>query len=196
MVSAREVFIQKGFAGARMQEIADLAGINKGLLHYYFKSKEALFDEVVSENVSILAPQLQKLVTSEEKVLDKVRQFVYFYIDTLMENPYLPTFILHEIHFRGDDFAKEIVKRYKINPIKLIWQIELETREGYIKPINPIQLILNVLSLCVFPFIAKPMIQQAMSISQEDFMRLMDFRKEEIAGFIIDALKNKDYPNS
>jgi TetR/AcrR family transcriptional regulator len=194
--SAREVFIQKGFAGARMQEIADFAGINKGLLHYYFKTKDILFNEVVSMTVETLAPQLQNLVTSEDRLLDKIRQFVYFYIDTLIQNPFLPSFILHEINFRGDEFAKEIIGRYKINPIKLIWQIELETREGYIRPVNPIQMLLNILSMCIFPFVAKPMIQQAIGMSQEDFMRLMDYRKEEVTRFIIDAIKQKDYPNS
>jgi len=194
--SAREIFIQKGYAAARMQEIADNAMINKGLLHYYFKTKEALFNEVIGMTVETLAPQLQTLITSEERILVKIRKFVYFYIDTLIQNPFLPSFILHEINTRGEAFAKEIISRYKVNPIKLIWQIEMESREGYIKPIHPIQLILNVLSMCVFPFIARPVIQQVIGITQEDFIKLMEFRKEETARFIVEAIKNKDYPNS
>lgn len=194
--SARTIFIQKGFAGARMQEIADHAGINKGLLHYYFKTKDSLFNEVVGMTVETLAPQLQSLMSGEERLLVKIRKFVFFYIDTLIRNPFLPSFVLHEINFRGEAFAREIVSRYNINPIKLIWQIELEAKEGYIKQIHPIQLILNILSVCVFPFVARPVIQQVIGISQEDFMKLMEFRKEETARFIIEAIKKNDYPNS
>lgn len=187
--AARDVFIQKGFAAARTQEIADRAKINKGLLHYYFKSKENLHHAVVNELISDMIPQLDMLFTSDEKLEVKIKQFVNLYIDFLIKNPFIPPFIISELNMRGEKFPLELMNKYKVNPMKLLFQIEYETREGLIRPVNPLQLIMNTLSLCVFPFVARPVFKTLMKINDKEFLQLMEYRKEEVSDFILSSIK-------
>ena len=96
--AAQSVFIQKGMDGARMQEIADEAGINKALLHYYFRTKQKLFEAILKKVFSNILPNLMDMVHSDLPIEEKLGIFIENYIDLLMENPYLPNFILKENH--------------------------------------------------------------------------------------------------
>src|SRR5436190_24232698 len=95
--TAREVFMQKGLDGARMQDIADKAGINKALLHYYFRSKDKLFEMIFMEEARKFMPRVATIMLSELTLFEKIEKFVGQYIDTLSQNPLLPIFILNEI---------------------------------------------------------------------------------------------------
>ena len=87
--AAREVFHRKGFAAARMQEIADEAGINKAMLHYCFKNKDQLFEAVFLNAFGQLAPQINEIFNSEETLFVKIEKFTESYISFVMENPFL-----------------------------------------------------------------------------------------------------------
>jgi len=187
--SAKTAFIEKGFEGARMQEIADMADINKGLLHYYFKSKENLFHAVVSEVVEKVVPEINILFNDQSPLTSKITNFVDFYIDILSQNPYLPAFVLSEMNMKGRNFIAEILNKYKINPLKLTFQIEKEIREGKIREIHPFNLLLNILSMCIFPFVARPILQEVTGLTEEDYLKLMKLRKKEVSEFIIRAIK-------
>src|SRR3954468_17116383 len=89
--------MEKGIDGARMQDIADKAGINKALLHYYFRSKEKLFEMIFIEEARKFMPKVTSIMVSELTLFEKVEKFVGEYIDTLLQNPLLPIFILNEI---------------------------------------------------------------------------------------------------
>ncbi|NTW33144.1 MAG: TetR/AcrR family transcriptional regulator, partial [Bacteroidetes bacterium] len=95
--AAKKVFIDKGFDGARMQEIADLAGINKALLHYYFRSKEKMFDAVFEDVFMQFLPEVTEVMNSEITLFDKIKTFVDVYITALLKNPHIPIFVLHEL---------------------------------------------------------------------------------------------------
>src|SRR3970040_3174748 len=90
--AARIVFQTKGFAGARMQEIADEAGINKAMLHYCFKNKQLLFEAVFMNAFGQLAPQIKEIFTSEDSVFDKIKKFTHSYISFVIQHPYLSQF--------------------------------------------------------------------------------------------------------
>src|SRR6201991_2963463 len=96
--AARNVFVHKGMFGARMQDIADEAGINKALLHYYFKSKEKLFEEVLREAAIKLFPRINEIFTSDDSLFTKIELFCEEYITVVLENPYLPLFVLNEMN--------------------------------------------------------------------------------------------------
>jgi AcrR family transcriptional regulator len=186
--AAIQIFIKKGYGGARMQEIADRAGINKGLLHYYFKSKENLFHAVMLKVMQQIAPQIDLLINSEEEIRVKVRQFVELYIDILIQNPHLPAFVLAELNMNGEFFVREIFRKNKINPMKLILQIQMEIADGKLKPVNPFNLLVNILSMCIFPFIARPIFREIAGLSEDDYMKLMVLRKKEVTDFILGAI--------
>ena len=119
--AAREVFLQKGFAGARMQDIADEAGINKALLHYYFRSKEKLFETIFREAFEKLIPHITEVFSSDLPFYDKIRAFTDAYITMAIENPFIPLFVLNAMHSDPEGFQKkfgDIPKKVPITPCK------------------------------------------------------------------------------
>ena len=189
LVAAKKVFVARGMAGARMQDIADAAGINKAMLHYYFRNKEQLFDTIFSELASAFFPQIQLIFESDESLFLKIESFCSAYIDKILLNPYIPQFVLNEINQRPDLFIHKLSKIGPPDLTKLLAQIDAEIKAGKIKPIAPVQLIVNMLSMCIFPFIAKPMLMAVMNIDEGSFTMLMESRKKAIPQFIIESIK-------
>ncbi len=189
LAAARKVFIAHGLTGARMQEIADEAGINKALLHYYFRSKEKLFETILTETMQSFLPRINAIFTSELPVEEKIAAFCSEYIDKMLDNPFIPLFVVNEINNQPDDFFKKIWGGKKPDVGILVKQLEAAAKEKIIRPVSPVQLILNIMSMCVFPFVAKPMFQKVMGISDKQFRLLMEERKKEIPAFIMAALR-------
>lgn len=187
--AARIVFQKKGFAGARMQEIADEAGINKAMLHYCFKNKQLLFKAVFMNAFGQLAPQINTIFNSDETVFDKIKKFTYSYISFIIDNPYLPQFIIQEMNNNPEFMMSFLNHENKPNPTLLISQIEKEIASGIIKPINPKQLLLDIFSMTVFPFAAQMMVKGIIQISDSEFNQLMEERKTSIAEQIINSIK-------
>ena len=177
-------------AGARMQDIADEAGINKALLHYYFKSKEKLFEVIFLEEAKKFFPKINIIFESELPLFEKIEKFTVEYIDEIQENPYLPMFMLNQINQDTDKFLGKILsKSTQPNPQHFLEQIEKEVKKGTINPISPVHLLMNLLSMCIFPFIAKPMILRKIGLDDLQFRRLMEQRKQEIPQFIINSIR-------
>lgn len=187
--AARIIFQKKGFAGARMQEIADEAGINKAMLHYCFKNKELLFQAVFMNAFSQLAPQINAIFKSNDSVFDKIRKFTHSYISFVMLNPYLPQFVIQEMNNNPEFVMSFLKNESRPNPTLMIAQIEKEIDEGIIKPINPKQLLMNIISMTVFPFAAQMMIKGMLHVSDAEFNTMMEERKTSIAEQIINSIK-------
>lgn len=186
--AAKKVFMARGMAGARMQEIADEAGINKALVHYYFRSKEQLFEKIFERLTEGFWEQVTSVFESDEPLFDKIRNFCALYIEKVIQNPYIPLFVLYEMSQRPDALTK-VFRDNPPNPTKLIKQIEAEVKAGNIRPIAPPQLFMNMISMCVLPFIGKPMFKSVMNINDEAFLHLMQQRKTEVPEFIINSIK-------
>jgi TetR/AcrR family transcriptional regulator len=187
--AAKKVFISKGMAGARMQDIADGAGINKALLHYYFRSKDKLFEMIFSEVIKEFLPKINLIFESDKSLFEKIEMFCREYINQIRKTPYLPVFILNEINQQPEILIKKMWGNRK-PPINLFFnQVQKEIRKGSIKPIHPAQLLLNMLSLCIFPFAAKPILELIGGISNTQFDKLMEERKTMIPEMIIASIK-------
>ncbi|MBP7557154.1 MAG: TetR/AcrR family transcriptional regulator [Chitinophagaceae bacterium] len=188
--AAKKVFVRKGMAGARMQDIADEAGINKALLHYYFRNKEKLFEMIFMEAASKLFPRINQLFTAELPLFEKIERFCHEYIDIVKSNPYLPLFVLNEINQNPGHFLQKYWKgEHKPNPSQLLNQIAEEVQRGTIRPIHPVNLMINLVSMTIFPFMAKPMLEANLGISADQFNDFIEQRKKEIPAFIISALR-------
>src|SRR5690554_365169 len=187
--AAKNVFQSKGMDGARMQEIADVAGINKAMLHYYYKSKQLLFEAVFKNAFSLLAPQLNKILNDNSSIEDKVKSFTSNYISFIIKHPYLPNFIIQELN-RNPDFIIKIQENSTLlNIEKFKAQVELEVSLGILKPTKGDQLFINILALNIFPFVAKPLIKAFTKQDDKGFKQLMEQRKTEVSDFIIQAIK-------
>ncbi|MGE5426280.1 MAG: TetR/AcrR family transcriptional regulator [Methylococcaceae bacterium] len=186
--AAKEVFVTKGMEGARMQEIADKAGINKALLHYYFRTKERLFDAILSEIIKFAFPKLTGILMSEKSIVNKIEEVVDAYVDLLIRHPFIPAFILKELNRDPSGLFKMVVK-FGFNLQGVFDQIQQAIDRGEIKPIRPQHLVTNIVSLCVFPFAARPIVKYV--IFNEDQQALEAFyaeRAEVIKKFVIDAI--------
>ena len=187
--AAKSEFIEKGFDGARMQKIAERAEINKALLHYYFRSKENLFKAVFQSVFKDFFPNIIKALSSDISFWDKLKIFIDGYLDLLKKNPYLPAFILHEIHLRPEILLDRL-KEMGIQPILFTQLFYNEFEKGTIKKINPEHVIVNILSMCIFPVAAKPVIKGIfMNNNEENYMTFLDERKDVIFEFVYNALK-------
>ena len=190
LTAARKVFTTKGMAGARMQDIADEAGINKALLHYYFRDKDKLFETIFMAEAHKFFPKINAIFQSDDPLFEKIGKFVNEYIDEMQENPYLPWFVINEINRDPDKFMQRILgETNRPKPAKFLEQIEKEIRKGTIRRISPIHLLMNLISMTIFPFIAKPMITRNLQMSETQFRQAMEQRRTEIPKFIIDSIK-------
>lgn len=187
--AARKVFLANGFDGTSMQMIANEAGINKALLHYYYRSKDRLFEAVFVEAFSQMVPNLMKIFFSEIPFEDKIRAFVDAYISSLMEYPQIPQFILHELH-RNPQRIVELIKSTGLDPQFVFGMIKREMDQGKILLMDPKQLMVNMLALCIFPFAARPMIQGFIFNNDKTaFDQFLIERKNSVADFILKAIK-------
>ena len=192
LLAAKKVFLEKGREGSRMQEIADEAGINKALLHYYFRSKEKLFEGVFKETFSRLVPQVISLLNQDISLFDKIRIFTREYIDLFLENPYIPGFVIHELS-RNPQLIVNLITTVGIKPQVFIGQVHREIEKKTIIPIRPEDLIVNMLSMSIFPFVATPIIKNL--IFQEDaaaFRSFLEERKHTVPEFIINSIKKNE----
>ena len=187
--AAKQVFMENGLDGARMQDIADKAGINKALLHYYFRSKDKLFERIFIEEAHKFMPKVATIMLSDLPLFEKIEKFVGEYIDTLSQNPLLPIFILNEINRNPKDAMKKIWGNQRPPIDKVEEHVAKLIKKGEIKPIKGYELMINMVSLCIFPFIARPMVQWITKTTDEEFLKMMEQRKKHVVKFIIDSIK-------
>ncbi len=190
LLAAKKVFIHKGMSGARMQDIADEAGINKAMLHYYFRNKQKLFEVIFLEAAEKLFPAINEVFESDTPLFEKIENFCDRYISIMSENPFLPLFVLNEISRDPVTFFSKIWGKQTVpRPHKFLEQIEREVKKGNIMRISPIQLLMNLVSMTIFPFVAKEMFKFNMQIDEMQFRAIMEQRKKEIPKFIIQSIK-------
>jgi AcrR family transcriptional regulator len=179
--AARKVFLQKGYYGARMQDIADEAGINKALLHYYFRSKDKLFELIFQEAFATIFPVISQAFTTEGPFLPKLEILIERYLELIIRNPFLPMFVLNEMHNNTAGFLEKYFSPEKVTAVRnILKRIEAAVAQGEIKPVQPRHLLINILSLCVFPFIGRPLLQHVLGTDDREFGALLQERKAEV----------------
>lgn len=189
LAAARKVFTRDGMAGARMQDIADEAGMNKALLHYYFRNKEKLFETIFKEATMDFLPRMNAIFGADMPLFDKIRTFCSEYITQVVKTPFVPLFLLSEMNKQPGQFLKKVWGDQKPDIAPMAMQIQQEVAKGTIKPIHPLHLVMNMFGMCVFPFLGKPMIHFMTGMNDAQFYELMEQRKTIIPEFIIEAIK-------
>jgi TetR/AcrR family transcriptional regulator len=187
--AAHEVFMQKGMDGAKMQEIADRAGLNKALLHYYYRTKEKLFEMVARSVINQAVPVVQKTIESDVPLLEKIANFIDFYVDLIRKNPFVPLFIVSELNKHPEQFFEKVMPKELPKPHVFIKQVEDAIERGEIRQIAPQHLIVNVVSMCVFPVLARPMMRMVVGMSPAEMNQFFDERKAEVKRFVFAALR-------
>lgn len=190
--AARTVFHKKGYVATRTRDIAEEAGINLALLNYYFRSKEKLFTIIMVETLSGFLQHLTVVLNDATTSLDqKIELIVSNYINFLSENPGIPLFIMSEVRNNPETLLERLTVKTKILNSEFIKQYQAEVDAGNVTEPNPLQFLMNVLGLVVFPFVAQPMLQGLGNMNDETFKLLMQQRKQSIPIWIKEMLKAK-----
>jgi TetR/AcrR family transcriptional regulator len=195
--AAHVVFIRRGTAGARMQEIAEEAGVNKALLHYYFRNKSRLGEAVFRRVATGMFARLAGIMGGDAEIETKVIQVVELYFTQLSKVPYVPGYVLSELNQHPERSGQllEIVRTLRTNPKApdfvgaLSKQLARAARDGRIRPIAADQFLVNLVSVCVFPFAARPMICAVLQLDDRGYDRFMKQRAATLAQFFLDALR-------
>ena len=186
LIAASKVFTEKGFSGTRTRDIAEEAGINLALLNYYFRTKEKLFEQVMKVKIVLLFGQIIPIVTNEKTSLDeKIDLASVKYFDILTKNPNLPIFVLSEIQKKTSDVKSILPFEKVLNNSYLMKQIEERKSD-----VNPFHFLLNFLSMTVFPFLGKPILQSFDLMNEEEFQQFVEDRKTMVPMWIKMMLNN------
>jgi AcrR family transcriptional regulator len=187
--AAHRVFLRRGTHGARMQEVADEAGVNKALLHYYFRSKDRLAEAVFEGAVGDFFPRLMGLLGSDLPIEAKVEAVIHAETDFLAERPYLPGYLISELTFDPERIRRFVGSRASVPVATLKAQLDQRVAEGTLRPIRAEQFIVNLISLIVFPFAARPLIETLLDLEGDRFASFRNERRATLAAFFLNALR-------
>jgi TetR/AcrR family transcriptional regulator len=192
--AAMKVFTRRGFAATRTEDVAKEAGISRTLLHYYYRDKQTMFDIIFETRFQEFFKGVFSILASEAALLEKIKLLVDHEIGTLSKHPDLPRFVIGEIAQQPERLI-QYGQKMNVNPRLLLEkftkQVKEEVSRGSIVPIDGRQLLMNIISLCVYPFVAKPIIKTMMQLDENTFLDLMDQRKKEVYEFIIKGIKTE-----
>ncbi|MCB0764940.1 MAG: TetR/AcrR family transcriptional regulator [Flavobacteriales bacterium] len=188
VLAARELFVKHGQDGVNMRELAERAGVNKGLLHYYFKTKDAIFREVFQYQAGRLYTDLLHILESKGKLEKKVRSMVARYFDLLEETPGLPAFVLFEVHRDPNMIANSPLRDILL---KVAAHIEPDLMQRKLPPERKsgIQFLLDMVSLCAFTFSMLPAVGIALGMGKKDRQAFLEQRRTHIVSVLTNSLK-------
>ena len=190
--AAQKIFQEKGFKETTMRDVAAEANVNMAMLHYYFRSKENLFFLVLDEAFRLLVEKIVTILTNDNlDIFEKIRAIVKEYITFFSEKPYLPQFIMGEMIRNPEWIRKRMFQNMSFLIVFRAFseQVEKEFEKGSIQRISALSLLLNIISLCVFPAIVKPLVNKENDGDISVFDLVIENRKTEVADFIIKAIR-------
>ena len=189
MHAAIKVFTEKGLAGARMQEIANEAGVNKAMVHYYYRSKQKLFEFIFRKKVKELFGAFSIILSHDMTFEMKIRAFVEAEINIISQFPALPLFVLNEAG-RNPSILHDVFDEGGPKQMIMLFKsmVEKEVNEGTIRPISFEELLINIMSLCLYPFVARPILQHVFDKDDNEFDLLIQSRKNTVADMIINDI--------
>jgi TetR/AcrR family transcriptional regulator len=189
--TARHVFANKGYEATNMSDIAAEAGISRTSLHYYFHTKDRIFEAVSDRVVQSFLPRMQSISEENTDFLEKLDKIIDQYMLLLIENPALPKFVVEEIQRDVDHLLEIIRKAFPVNSILLSLksQLEKEMEEGKLKKM-PVEVVVSTFfSLLVFPFLTKNLLMVLFFDGREDhFQSYLTERKKTILQVMKDLL--------
>ncbi|MDR0659374.1 MAG: TetR/AcrR family transcriptional regulator [Prevotellaceae bacterium] len=190
--AAEKVFINKGFAATKTTEIAKEAGVTHAMLHYYFRTKENLFNIVFQNKVQLLANSFFSVVHQDKSFTEIIGSAIEHHFDFIKENPELGLFIINEINSneKNSKIWSDIAVPIFSNAVSSIKQmIDTEVQKGTIRPIDPVDFVQTVVSLNIFPFISKPLFKNLRHVSDKEYEKFSEQQKKENIRLVLLMLK-------
>lgn len=187
--AARKVFIEKGPVEARMKDVADEADITPSLLHYYYRKRDHLYRAVFEEEMKRLIPAQIEVLESDRPLEEKLEAFIHGILDFHADNPHHAAFVAFEVHY-NDEHLERLREAFGQLPLdRLQDELHAHARESGREPIDARQFLTHVLSLCLFPFIARPIFQSIFDMDDDAFQAFIETRKQTVPALIRRALR-------
>ncbi len=177
--TAKNLLFQKGYLNATTQEIADEAGINRALIHYYFRSREQLVDTLIREALDERKERYNRIMTSDSSLRKKIQHFLDEFMERAIQFPYLENFIISEMARQPEKLKYYGLKSPKTKEI-LQKQLDEEIRKGHVASISLEHFMINLSALCNYPFLACPILQSVYGMSDAAYKKFLHERKEVI----------------
>lgn len=190
---AEQLFLEKGFTATSMSEIAAKVGINRPTLHYYFRTKERMFDAVFGDIIQQIAPRVMEVVLNDRISLNtRIHFFVDEYYNMLLQHPYLPMFVIRELNRNTDSLVKAVrTTSLNITFESIMETIRREMVNGKIRRI-PLEVIFHTFyGLLLFPFITRPLIDNNIITTGKTFEQTI----EQWKPYVIDQITHLLTPN-
>ena len=188
--TAKKLFFQKGFLDATTQEIADEAGVNRALIHYYFKSRDQMLDTLLEETILEKKERVMKILASNLPFRQKIARYIDAVVDHGLEYPYLENFIISETA-RHPDKVRNLCSRHPTKSTDLIReQLELEIKKKKLAPISPEHFMVNLVALCNYPLLAKSVLKTVHGMTDASYKKFLLERKNTI----FTAIFNEEMP--
>lgn len=183
LAAAKEEFLDKGYDGARTTSIAHNAGVTHAMLHYYFKTKEQLFERIFHETMGMLVEGILEVFSKTEKPFkQRMAEALDIHFEVIRQNPRLPLFMIREVASRPERFAviKNVISTFAGNLLATMQKdINQAASNGEISHIDATTLLLDMLSLNAFPFIIKPVFEAATGLDLKPSSEYWEQRKQE-----------------
>lgn len=196
--AAEQEFFAKGFGGARTAVIAEKAGVTHAMLHYYFRKKEYLFERIVAKNISLLAQTITAAMgNSDLPIVERLKSGVAAHFDLIAANPQLPRFFLNEVLSRPEHYhiMYERIKEVSEKLATLQKDVDEASGRGEIEQVDIRMLLISLLSLNVFPFIAyafiEPVSNELLGGMMADREKYLAMRKAENIEMIMRRIKKQ-----
>ena len=174
--TAKNLFFVQGRFDTTTQEIADEAGVNRTLINYYFRSRDNLVQIVFDEAHKVEKEKSEIIMRSELPFKEKITHFIEGSLQTSLQYPYLETYIVSQIN-KGTCHKRDVEKE----DLQIFYRdIKKEMELGNIEKMEPIQFIINMISLLIFPSAIRPLFMENMMIDDKEFDRLIADRKDII----------------
>ena len=191
--SAEKLFLEQGFLKTTTGQIAQLAGCNQALVHYYYRTKEQLFERVYEQKIQLLFSNFIAEVETCDSFEESITRMVRMHFRFLKENPMLPSFLLNES--LNNPLERMSALKAKLSVLiptvkrRLEETLNREIAAGNIRPISVLDLLFSIISLNVMPFLVMPLFQTLTDSSDEDMQTLLAHREEEAVNLILARLK-------
>ncbi len=190
LAAAPRVFLRKGTAKARTQEIASEAGVNKALLHYYYGTKAALADAVFAHHAGRLLPALFSILADPTRDIPaKIRAVVREQITFQRANPYVAGFLATELHAEPERIQR-LMTAHGTPPLALLQhQLDAAAARGEMRAIPAVQLVTTLIGATLIPFIMRPMLGPFFGLEGEAFDAYLDERLTVLPDLVIAGLR-------
>lgn len=194
--AAEELFLEQGFEQTTTKQIAQRAGCNQALLHYYYRTKDNLFVQIFEEKAKFIATHFLDINSTAQTLEERISQMVELHFELFRKNPRLVPFLLKEV-LSDPVRVAPILDKIKQYMVKIFGKIDealhVEIEKGAARPVSTLNVILTLVSLDMAPFIIAPVLQRVLDLTDEQLDEQLDKRKPEVVEILLRQIRKSPF---